>query len=337
MMYDIKSIIPVLVYFTLCFSVNSCGSEINSESSIGRTYKTAYGTVTYLDNAPLYSLTYTKDYHFDEYLETGTFPSLLSYLPEKEKYSCTCFMAFGEGNRIFGRNFDWNDPAPYYLLVTDPDEGYASVSMVDLGFFNYDHEKPPDDAGNQDVIRYMPFFPFDGMNEKGVAVGMNALPYSQGPYDEAKVTLGELQVIRLVLDYAASTDEAVELIQQYNVQMEDPPIHYLIGDSAGRSVIIEFIDNEMRVIENTNPWQVTTNFIITNFDEPLTAGCWRYNSAWDVLQAANGIVSADEALSLLQTVSLTSTRWSALYELTTGDISLVMGRDYNNVHSFVLE
>ena len=42
----------------------------------------------------------------------------------------------------------------------------------------------------------------DGMNEKGVAVGMNAVPNAQSPYDPSKVTIGELHLILLVLDYA---------------------------------------------------------------------------------------------------------------------------------------
>ena len=47
--------------------------------------------------------------------------------------------------------------------------------------------------------------PFDGMNERGVAVAMAAVPEARSPAGDA---IGSLGVIRLVLDRAASVDEA---------------------------------------------------------------------------------------------------------------------------------
>ena len=330
--------LTLLILIILIYSSSfSCTNEKEQDQSLNQTYETAYGTVTYLNDYPMYTLNYTKDYHFKDYLETGTFPSLVAYSLVDQKYACTCFSALGSDSRLFGRNFDWNSQASYFVLFTHPPDGYSSVSTVDLGFFDYDSGKPPDHVENQDVIQFMPYFPFDGMNEKGVAIGMNALPYSQSPFDEEKVTIGELQLIRLVLDYAGSTNEAIDLIQQYNIQMEDPPIHYLIADSSGHSAIVELISGEMRIIENSDPWQVTTNFVITDLIDPLTAGCWRYNSACDELDGVSGLLSEGEALDLLQKVSLPHTRWSTVYNLKKGRLQVAMGRDYENINQFFLE
>jgi len=228
----------VIVFIIIAPILLVCAGEYDPVSSDWETFEMPYGTITQIDDYPLFKFTYTADYNFDAYLATGTIPFNLSNNSSSTSYECTCFSAFGGDNRIMGRNYDWPERTTAYLVFTDPPDGYASVSMVDLYFFNYHHNESPKYSGNQNTLQAMPYYPFDGMNEKGVAIGMNALPESRGPYDADKVTIGELQLIRLVLDYAGSTKEAIALIKQYNIRMEQPPIHYLIADSSRYSFLI---------------------------------------------------------------------------------------------------
>jgi predicted choloylglycine hydrolase len=258
--------LSIIVFFG--FLLYACDKKSDPISSVNQTYQTSFGTVTQIDDYPLFMLNYSSDYKFDDYLHTGNIPFYTSNNSNSKNYCCTCFSAFGEDNRLLGRNYDWSVASSYFLVFTDPPNGYSSVSTVDMYFFDYDHDQSPDFEGNLNTIRTLPYYPFDGMNEKGVAVGMNALSHAQSPYDPSKVTIGELQLIRLVLDYASSTREAITLIQQYNIRMEDPPIHYQIADSSGHSVIIEFVNGRMEIMDNTSPWQVTTNFIIHRFGQP---------------------------------------------------------------------
>jgi choloylglycine hydrolase len=256
------------------------------------------------------------------------------YGSKDNQYTCTCFSAFGEDIRLLGRNYDWSARSSYFIVFTYPPNAYSSVSTVDMYFFNYDHNQPPGDEENLNTIRTLPYYPFDGINEKGVAVGMNALDQAQAPHDPSKVTIGELQLIRLVLDYAASTKEAISLIQQYNIRMENPPIHYLIADSSGHSIVIEFVNGEMIIMENSNPWQVTTNFIITGLDSPDTAPCWRYKSVCETLDQTNGMLTEIDAVNLLQNVTVSSTRWSTVFNLNTKQILIAMGGNFENLHHF---
>ena len=86
-----------------------------------------------VDDYPLYTGRYVGDYRFDEYLKTGQRPSLSGF-------GCTCFV----DDLIIGRNFDF--PAnPALLLFTSPEDGYKSVSMVDLGYFGYSMSNLPGD------------------------------------------------------------------------------------------------------------------------------------------------------------------------------------------------
>ena len=326
------SVYLVFFYFFLC----SCDKERDPVTSVNQTYKTSCGIVTQIDDYPLFTLNYSSDYKFDEYLQTGNIPLYPSNKSNSKNFYCTCFSAFGEDSRLLGRNFDWPDSSTYFIFFTNPPNGYSSVSTVDLGFFNYDHDKTPDFSDNQNTLRTLPYHPFDGMNEKGVAIGMNAIPEALSPHNASKVTIGELQLIRLVLDYASSTQEAINLIQQYNIRMEDPPIHYLIADSSGHSVIIEFVNGKMEIMNNANPWQVTTNFVITGLNSPQNAPCWRYRTVYETLSINNGILSESGAISLLQNVSVPTTRWSVLFYIISGQIQIAMGRDYENPHFFTI-
>jgi hypothetical protein len=282
-----------------------------------------------VDDYPLYVLKLEGDYGFTEYLTTGRMEVRLT----RPSPSCTCLATATEDGTIFGRNFDF-PPNPALLLYTDPPDGYASVSMVDLGYFGYSMANPPDPDGNTESLEATPYLPFDGMNEHGLAVGMAAISHAEPPHDPNKVTIGEIQAIRLLLDRARNVEEAIALLEAYNIEMEDPPIHYLVADRSGASAIIEFVGGEMKVIRAVEPWQVITNFVITGSTAPTQAPCERYRAAYDGLSSAEGLVSMAEAMEILERSSQTSTIWSTVYNLETGEVDIVMGGNYDRVHTF---
>jgi len=332
----LKKISLSVYLIVLAFSFYSCEKESEPVAAQNQTYEMPFGVVSQIDDYPLFTLNYSSDYKFDEYLLTGNMPLYTANYSSDAKFSCTCFSAFGADTRLLGRNYDWVTKATYFIVFTDPPDGYASVATVDLGFFNYHHDQPPTANDNLTILRSLPYYPFDGMNEQGVAVGMNALNEAQAPYDPSKTTIGELQFIRLVLDYAASTQEALNLIQHYNIRMEEPPIHYLIADSSGHSVIIEFVDGKMEIMHNTNAWQVTTNFVITGLIDPEYAPCWRYKTAYQSLSQNKGCLAECDAVGLLQSVSVSNTRWSNVFNLKSREIQVAMGRDYANLYNFTI-
>jgi hypothetical protein len=258
-----------------------------------------------VDDYPLYVLRLEGDYGFSEYLTTGRMEVRLT----RPSHSCTCLATATEDGTIFGRNFDF-PPNPVLLLYTDPPDGHASVSMVDLGYFGY------------------------RMNEHGLAVGMAAISQAEPSHDREKVTIGEIQAIRLLLDRARDVEEAIGLLEAYNIEMEEPAIHYLVADRSGASAIVEFVGEEMKVIRGGETWQVITNFVITGSTAPTQAPCDRYRAAYDGLSTAEGRVSMAEAMELLEGSSQTSTIWSTVYNLETGEINIVMGGNYDRVYTF---
>lgn len=292
-----------------------------------------------VDDYPLYEMHLYGDYRFDEFLKTGILPDSdppTSGQEQGASWACTCFATPNkEGQAILGRNFDWHN-RPTLLLFTHPPGSYASVSMVDISYLGFDSRKPTWQERSR--LLDAPFLPFDGMNEAGLAVGMMAVPRAEPSDDPNKVTIGSLHAIRLLLDEAATVNEAVSLLQEYNIDWQGgPPLHYLVADSTGDSAVIEFVDGEVSVVPRKGLWQVSTNFTLTGVGaEKAISLCQRYARVSDTLHQQEGNLSQQEAMALLQDVSQPITMWSAVYNMTTGDISVAMGRNYQEIHKFNL-
>ena len=70
--------------------------------------------------------------------------------------------------------------------------------------------------------------------------------------------------MRLVLDYCKTTNEAIELLGQYNLDFAGPGCHLMIADAEGDSAVVEFIDGFTRVTRTEPTWQVCTNSQISS-------------------------------------------------------------------------
>ena len=257
-------------------------------------------------------------------------------------WGCSLFAALGdEENRLFGRNFDWRF-SPALLLFTDPADGYASVSMVDIEYLGFEGERSRNltdlPLEERRALLEAPSLPFDGMNEKGLAVGMAAIPKEDMPYDPQKKTLDELEVIREILDHAGTVDDAIDILGNYNIDMGSVPIHYLIASASGESAVVEFYKGEMVIFQNEAPWQVATNFLLASANGNAQGQCWRYVLIEQRLNEHDGRLSSQDAFHLLEDVSQDITQWSIVYDMTNNKLEVVMGRDYSErIHTFQLE
>ena len=256
-------------------------------------------------------------------------------------WACSLFAALGDPqSMLYGRNFDW-DHSPAVFLYADPLEGYASVSMVDIAFLGITAEEARalTDLPLADRRRLLnaPFLPIDGMNERGLAVGMAAVPDGEMLPDPSRQTVGSLEVIRRMLDQAADVDQALGILQSVNVDMRGgPPVHYLIADASGRAVLAEFYRGELVLIPNHLPWHTATNFLRASVGDSAAGQCWRYDLLEKRLSEAWGQLAPRQAMSLLQEVSRGNTQWSIVYGIGDGQVQVAMGRQYEQLHAFDL-
>ena len=218
--------------------------------------------------------------------------------------------------------------------------------MVDIAYFGFGgaraHGLTDLPLGERRALLNAPLLPFDGMNEQGLAVGMAAVPPGQMRPDPGKETIGSLMAIRKMLDQASNVDEAVAILESYNIDMGGvprlgrggPPVHYLMADPSGRAVLVEFYQGEMVVIPNETPWHQATNFLRASAGESAQGQCRRYDRVSERLTEAEGQIPAQGAMGLLAEVAQGGTQWSVVYGMSHGEVDVVMGRQYHEVHTF---
>jgi len=292
--------------------------------------QTPLGTLRQVDDFPLYVLELAVSYDLDDLVRNAGSAALT--VETRAAFACTCYAAaLRNGSRVFGRNFDWA-PNPALLLISRPENGYASLAMVDISYLGYSAARTPLDDPSALVDAWR--IPFDGMNEKGLAVGMMAVDRANGMSGEGRPLVGELGIMRMVLDRAADVREALALMASYDIELADPPIHYLMADRGGDAAVVEYMDGSMTVIRNTEPWLVSTNFILTDVPAASRDGvCPRYAYASRAL-SKGAVADGNAAMDILSAVSQPSTRWSALYDLEEATMELALGGEYGRVLEF---
>ncbi|MCX7923007.1 MAG: linear amide C-N hydrolase [Clostridia bacterium] len=288
-----------------------------------------------VDDHPLYSLTYHGDYDFDYTVEEAD----SAYFKQNGgRIMCSSFLALNEkGEPIFARNLDF-PKHPAAFLFTNPPGKNASVAMTDLLYIGYSENNPPEKSWSKgEGLLATPRVPVDGMNEFGVAVAVLSVPHAEPPNDPGKKTADEAALTRLMLDNAKNLDEAISIIKQHNIGFTIGPTHFMIADSSGKSVVVEFLDNGIFITPNTKPWQVATNFIIHGAEAEMFNADARYNTANSMLRKANGRISEDEAMNILKQVAQSNTQWSVVYNLKSGEVKVAMGQKYNQIKKFKLD
>ena len=332
----------LLLLLTSCNNIVAVSSSIpavptsptEQTSGLPPNAVTTLNSLEKLDDYPFYVMHYYGAY---DYPQTG------STWPERIDFSCSLFAALGESeNKTYGRNFDWSI-SPALLVFTDPPDGFASVSMVDLEFLGI----RPEDSTNltrlpleeRSALLSAPSMPFDGMNEYGLTIGMAALPgdyQDHAAYDPNKPTIGSIGIMRQILDHARDVDDAVKFFEGYNIDFRGGPlIHYLIADPGGKAVLVEFYQGEMILLPNEVAWHMATNHFrcIAEGD----GGCVRYRTISERLAEEDGHLDPESAMQLLSEVKQEMTQWSAVYDMTNGEIDVALGGNFDTVYSFQLD
>ncbi|MET8203546.1 linear amide C-N hydrolase [Micromonospora taraxaci] len=262
-----------------------------------------------VDDLPLYEMTYVGAY--DPTVGTDATPP--------SPFGCSLFVAAGDpGRTVFARNFDW-DANPALVLRTDPPDGHASISLVDISYLGVG----ADPRGDRRLLD-APLLPFDGMNERGLAVGLAADDAATFRPDPGKPTVGSVRILRLVLDRAATVDEAVAVFTRHNLDFDGgPPLHYLVADATGASAVIEFVDGRLRVERGAGGWQALTNVPVVGVPEQRRRTDRRYGQIATALTDAGGVLDVAAAHRLLAAVRQGHTRWSVTYGLRTGEVRVI--------------
>jgi hypothetical protein len=98
-------------------------------------------------------------------------------------------------------------------------------------------------------------------------------------------------------------------------------------------VILEYDQDEWKIVYGTKPWQVLTNKPVYNVpDSSLKENCWRYRTISEALGAAGGILDWDAGMKILQDVQQIGTTWSVIYRLQAGELYFSVYQNWDTVY-----
>lgn len=361
---SMKKKLIFLMFYLIPFSLLGCKPNIPTVPPKDLAYLTItekhnLASLKQIANLPLYTMEFNGNY--DSQLRNNVYQALgLQHIRNR---GCSTFAATSQsGEPFLARNHDFFE-TPILLLYTNPPNGYSSVSLVDLSLlgFNLRQKVTEVPLDIKTKLLYAPFLPCDGMNEYGLAIGTMYVPQAKSSNKSGK-TIISLEALRLVLDHARSTFEALELLQRYQIEFPVLPSHFLICDSTGDAAVVEFIDGKTQVIRNREPWLAATNFTLFHSEKKLEKyhdqlnkegkisgdingrSYWRYLTLKDALQKSCGNITGEQAMNFLKTVSLEqlswdvwmTTEWSVVYGLRNRQIHLVVSRNYDHILEFKL-
>lgn len=320
----------------------------------------------YDDGYGLYTMDVTYDYNLDRIIHADYEDSqgyvkavLAEALPlvpmniEVPSFGCSALqLETLEGTWLTGRNYDLKLDTSAMLVHCAPKGGYESLAFAALD--NLGANDPTKSLAKRLACLAAPYVCLDGINEKGVTVSVLTLDSEPTVQRTGKPTLSTSLVMRLVLDRAASTDEAIALLRQYDMlALMGRDYHFFISDAAGKSVAVEYdLDTPDRTLTVT-PTDVITNFYVMYGQDVLLRnertryghgidryemildvlcrenGAYRRKTVWDALQKASQLPNPEDVTS--------NTQWSIVYDNSHRTAEITVRRHWDDRYLFRLK
>ena len=341
------------------------------------------------NDGAVYSMKVHGDFYLEDFIEQGGTSNddeliefitshltkgLLKINIQDPEIACSSFTARGADNdMLFGRNYDFSKTNTC-LVFTEAQKGrHATISTTDLQFLGLDTEKNMSGLIDKITALAAPYIPLDGINDAGVSCGIY-MTYQGGestlPTDQNtdKPDFTSTTLLRLILDYADSVEDAVEIASSFDLHdSAKTSYHYMVADASGRSAILEWVgktdasdndgsarelvvtyndqDSHIGDFEAASDQQVITNFILQPgyYDESPAEdkkGFDRYTRLWEELDRTGGQLPDDQAaMDLLRIVGRRSwnnddsngcTVHSAVYNLTDKTMLWVSNENFDD-------
>lgn len=247
------------------------------------------------------------------------------------------------GDNLFGRNYDFQDNKAF-LLRTSPKDGYKSISMIDTAFMIGNADGEPLSSMDKMILLLTPYAPIDGINEKGLGAALLLVPDKPTFQNTGKTRITTSTMLRLILDKAATVDEAIALMEQFDMRDSGwAGVHFFITDATGKSVVVEYPDNVLTVTESN----ICTNFYLAEeYDTApdLSRAHERFNTVDAMLQTSEDITS-EYCMKILDVVHMNElvhdmpfvTKWSCVYNLDNTSIEVAIDMNYDDVYEFTID
>lgn len=342
-------------------AINTSNASAQSESSLAggaateKMMTTVTSEITELEDG-FFAVQFEGDDGFEAFLDAGGASSDGEVIKFLSTHLLEDFDMFGglfgcstiavqnpDGEQLFGRNFDWQN-CEALVVISKPETGYDSISTVNMDFISRSGGAAGAVLQMNDVRTLAALYaPLDGMNEAGLAVAVNMIQDSAAiEQDTDKPDITTTTAIRLLLNKAASVDEAITLLEQYDMHASmGMMVHFALADTSGRSVAVEYVNGEMMVTETP----VVTNFYLSE-GVKNGIGTAQSHERYEILiqllseketMDMDGVRDALDSVSKDNFGEFESTEWSIVFNLDSGAAHYYHRENYEKRYTFRLK
>lgn len=319
--------------------------------------------LTDYDELNIYTMEVFYDYNLDNLTPVGMYDNqaMLNTILEEAmpgvganitapQYGCSAFTLKADDGKVYmGRNYDFRFDSSAMQVYCHPKDGYASVGYAALD--NLGFNDPFASSANTAACLAAPFVCLDGMNEKGVSIAVLTLSSEPTAQKTGKPVLATPILIRMVLDRAATTKEAIDLIAQYDCfATSGRDYHYYITDASGDGVVVEWDCEKADRPMVVTPLRTITNYYAMYEDqvepykvhEKYGRGRERRDHIEETIEAAAGNTSLTTAWDAAKSASqkpdptsiVSNTQWTVIYNNTDKTHEFVLHRNWDDVFKF---
>ena len=307
----------------------------------------------------LYYMEYSGDDGFDELIAQGgvrnteeLLPYVVSFMTngfytspvssvDSLDYGCsTLTVRTPEDSVLMGRNFDYMS-ATGMILHCKPTKGYETITTFNMDLCNFGEDWVPEGFANQYMSLVGLFLALDGINEKGLAIADLVAGDKVETHQNTKnLDFTTTVAIIYLLRNAATVDEALNLLRDIDMHSDiGCAHHYALSDATGRSVVVEYVDNEMFVVETP----VVTNHYLCEQKKNvgLIDGDNRYDRLMKRTIESSGVMSLSSLNESIMSVSqgtqgddFLGTAWTMVMNLTNPSVTYYSRRHFDKPFHF---
>ncbi|MBN1466758.1 linear amide C-N hydrolase [candidate division KSB1 bacterium] len=283
---------------------------------------------------------YTVSYHGDYEQRLRWFrDEHLKLAGLKKPSNCSLFVVrTPAGEPLLGRNLDRRD-IPVLARFAPPGK-YASYALSP-SYEVHLHDvlvANPTEAQRNNFLFCLPFYPTDGINEKGLTIAIAGAPIRRIKQSEARTPMFVLHFIRSVLDDCQNAEEVArfaETVTLYDRAIDTISHHFLVTDATGQWLVIDYPEGELRITRGEDEPQARTNHFLEGGPSLVDTqtSFSRYAQLESALNSANPPASTAEAMALLRRVR-DGTAWSVVYDAGARKGLLAVRENYQTQYRF---
>ncbi len=355
-------IILTLVVALLVYLCVAGASEMNALTTFKQVSDHPYYTFDYegYDYTEMLNKELATNDEVVQYSKSRLFTKpIASLLPGKAESENTVkeSMAFYAYTFIYtymkGRIYNSYD-TPIAMVVSKPSSGYKSWNIVDMADVGIQSgQKVNQWYTNAFQTMAAAYCTSEGINQEGLSVSLISCPEAECE-DTNKVNITPFMAVRLLLDRAATVENAVDVLDDYDVIFSEGTYHFFVSEKTEKSAVIEYIDGKMEVTYMSHSRAFNRHQICTNKMESEKATVKdygdkysekknydKYDDAFYRFEESGGGMSQGYAFQLLKDESddykeigeshygtnRYGTQYIVLYDLDKMEMSLIIGND----------